>query len=138
MQDSISPLDVAKAKFFAEFDTLENVSVSAALRSLSDDARYVRQAEKLLELDARLDLLKRLSFVRRVPSALAKDLDAAITSARKLNERRNALLSTGVDGDLAIARTEGYIARTVALQGEWHELTHRLVEVRREPETMQG
>jgi hypothetical protein len=83
----------AASKFFDQFSRLESV-FSAALSALADDAGFVAAAERLLEFDSRLTLLKRLGFVRGIPSALKVELDEALSRAEKIFESRRDLNET--------------------------------------------
>lgn len=84
-------LKAAIDNFFREFVKFETSVMGAALRSLSKDAEYVEQAEKLLDFEARLTLLLRLSAARGVPSALAGGLEAIVSRARILRTQRDEL-----------------------------------------------
>lgn len=75
--------------FFAEFSKFEIHAVGMALRALSKDAVFVEQAEKLLDLEARLKLLERMAFVRAVSPHLIAELDALLVRARKLGAERD-------------------------------------------------
>lgn len=75
--------------FFVEFSKFEIHSVGMALRSLSKDQVFVEQAEKLLDLEARLKLLERMAFVRAVSPSLVAELDGLLIRARKLCAERD-------------------------------------------------
>lgn len=75
--------------FFVEFSKFEILFVGMALRALSKDAVFVEQAEKLLDLEARLKLLERMAFVRDVSPSLIAELDVLLVRARKLCAERD-------------------------------------------------
>ncbi len=84
-------LTAAIDSFFQEFSKFEMPVMGTALRSLSKDAMFVEQAEKLLDLEARLTLLLRLSAARAVPSALAERLERIVSRARVLRAQRDTI-----------------------------------------------
>ncbi len=84
-------LKAAIDDFFLEFSRFELSVMGAALRALSQDAEYVEQAEQLLDFEARLTLLLRLSAARGVPSALAAALEAIVARARILHVQRDEI-----------------------------------------------
>ena len=92
MEHCAGNVEAAVAEFYYEFAAFEDDSLGAALRSLSDDAVFVRQSKDLLECDARLDLLRRLALASRVPAPLSSELDAILREAKRLSERRSELL----------------------------------------------
>src|SRR5208283_2974968 len=61
-----------------------------ALRSLSNDL-FVKQAEALLDLEARLKLLKRMAFVRNLDPCVIAQLDAVNLRAGRLRKQRDEL-----------------------------------------------
>jgi hypothetical protein len=77
--------------FIAEFLALETHFVRLALQSLSDDAEFVEHTEKLLDLEARLKLLKRMALVRKLDPELIGQLDCINSSACQLREKRDVL-----------------------------------------------
>jgi hypothetical protein len=87
--------------YFVEFSKFEVLSVGMALRSLSKDAVFVEQAEKLLDLEARLKLLERMAFARAVGPSLIAELDALLIRARRLCAERDEVArnsaTAGVD-----------------------------------------
>jgi hypothetical protein len=82
--------------FFVEFSKFETLYVGMALRALSKDAEFVEQAEKLLDLEARLKLLERMAFVRDVSSGLIAELDVLLVRARKLCAERDEVARSSV------------------------------------------
>ncbi len=76
--------------FLAEFSAFETHFVGMALRSLSNDL-FVKQAEALLDLEARLKLLKRMAFVRNLDPCVIAQLDAVNLRAGRLREKRDEL-----------------------------------------------
>jgi hypothetical protein len=84
-------LKAAIDDFFREFSKFEMSAMGTALRSLSQDAEYVEQTEKLLDFEARLTLLLRLSAARGVPPALAAELEAIVSRARVLRTQRDEI-----------------------------------------------
>ena len=99
MEHSAVNFGAAAAEFYGEFAAFEGDSLGMALRTLSNDAVFVRQSEDLLEFDARLDLLRRLALASRVPDSLAAELDVILATAKKLSERRSELLQAVWSGD---------------------------------------
>jgi hypothetical protein len=102
------PQEIAKVElkagigaFFVEFSKFEVLSIGMALRSLSKDAVFVEQAEKLLDLEARLKLLERMAFAKAVGSSLIAELDALLIRARRLCAERDEVArnsaNAGVD-----------------------------------------
>ncbi len=77
--------------FLAEFSALETHFVGMALRSLSNDLLFVKQTEALLDLEARLKLLKRMAFVRNLDPCVIAQLDAVNLRAGRLREKRDEL-----------------------------------------------
>ncbi len=84
-------LKAAIDDFFREFSSFELSAMGTALRSLSQDAEYVVQSEKLLDLEARLTLLLRLSAARSIPPALAAGLEGIVSRARILRSQRDEI-----------------------------------------------
>ena len=82
----------AVGSFFVEFSKFETHSVGMALRSLSRDPLFVEHAERLLDLEARLNLLERMAFAREVPAGLMTELEACLLHARKLREYRDEVV----------------------------------------------
>ena len=77
--------------FLAEFSAFETHFVGMVLRSLSNDLLFVKQTETLLDLEARLKLLKRMAFVQNLDPCAIAQLDAVNLRAGRLLERRNEL-----------------------------------------------
>lgn len=77
--------------FLAEFSAFETHSVGLALRSLSNDASLVADAERLLNLEARLKLLKRMAFVRNLDPSSCAQIDRINVRATRLSEKRDEL-----------------------------------------------
>src|ERR1700730_6744332 len=84
--------------FFVEFSKFELLSVGMALRSLSKDAVFVEQAEKLLDLEARFKLLERMAFARAVSPNLIAELDALLIRARRLCAERDEVARNSATG----------------------------------------
>ncbi len=84
--------------FFVEFSKFEISSVGKALRALSKDDLFVEQAEKLLDLEARLKLLERMAFARGVAPGLIAELDAALARARRLCTERDEVARISASG----------------------------------------
>jgi hypothetical protein len=85
--------------FFVEFSKFEVLSVGMALRSLSKDAVFVEQAEKLLDLEARLKLLERMAFARALSPSLIAELDALLIRARRLCAERDEVARISATAD---------------------------------------
>jgi hypothetical protein len=77
------------------------LTVGKALRALSQDAVFVEQAEKLLDLEARFKLLERMAFARALSPSLIAELDALLIRARRLCAERDEVArnsaTTGAD-----------------------------------------
>jgi hypothetical protein len=84
--------------FFVEFSKFEVLSVGMALRSLSKDAVFVEQAEKLLDLEARFQLLERMAFASAVSPSLIAELDALLIRARRLCAERDEVARNSATG----------------------------------------
>ena len=84
-------LKAAINSFFVECSKLEAPVLGVALRSLSKDAQFVEQAERLLDVEARYTLLTRLGAARGIPSGVMQRLTATVSRARKLRERRDQI-----------------------------------------------
>ena len=100
--------------FIAEFSALETHFVGMVLRSLSNDALFVAQTEKLLDLEARLKLLERMAFVRNLDPCVIGQLDDVSLRARRLRHKRDELsrnlgLIEMDGGTLHAARSAGSI-----------------------------
>jgi hypothetical protein len=78
-------------EFIAEFAAFETHFVGLLLRSLSNDELFAEQTEGLLDLEARLKLLKRMAFVRRLDTSMIAQLDDVQWRAGKLRIRRDQL-----------------------------------------------
>jgi hypothetical protein len=78
-------------EFIAEFAAFETHFVGLLLRSLSNDELFAKQTEGLLDLEARLKLLKRMAFVRRLDTSVIAQLDDVQRRAGKLRIRRDEL-----------------------------------------------
>jgi hypothetical protein len=81
----------AMNEFIAEFAAFETHFVGLLLRSLSNDELFAEQTEALLDLEARLQLLKRMAFVRRLDTSMIAQLDDVQRRAGKLRIRRDEL-----------------------------------------------
>jgi hypothetical protein len=90
--------------FFVEFSKFEVLFVGMALRSLSQDAVFVEQAEKLLDLEARLKLLERMAFARAISPSLIAELDALLIRARRLCAERDEVARNSAAGGVDHAR----------------------------------
>lgn len=84
-------LKAAINTFFVECSKLEKPVLGVALRSLSKDAQFVEQAERLLDVEARYTLLTRLGAARGIPSGVMQRLTTTVSRARKLRERRDQI-----------------------------------------------
>jgi len=84
-------LKAAVDLFLTEFSAFETHFVGMALRSLSNDLLFVKQTETLLDLEARLKLLKRMAFVRNLDPSVIAQLDAVNLRAGRLREKRDEL-----------------------------------------------
>ena len=82
-------LKAAIGAFLIEFSKFETQSVGTVLRSLSKDAVFVEQAERLLDLEARLKLVERMAFARGVTPTLMAEIEALLLRARKLQDIRH-------------------------------------------------
>ena len=82
-------LKTAVGAFFVEFSSFETHSVGMALRSLSKDAVFVQQTERLLDLEGRLTLLNRMALARGISPIVMAELDACLLRARKLRDQRD-------------------------------------------------
>ena len=78
-------------RFVIEFSAFENQGLRSALRSLTDDPSLVDRAEAQLNIQARLTLLKRVAYVRRVDIRLAGRLEHIAHRAPRLAETRDLL-----------------------------------------------
>ncbi len=103
-----------------------------ALRSLSNDVSFVERTEALLDLEARLKLLKRMACVRNLDSSLIAKLDGLSVQARNLRDKRDELSRFGliaIDEGNATSEVVGKIegesirptatARQEALRNRW-------------------
>jgi len=77
--------------FIDEFSAFETHIIGAALRALSADEGFLDGVEKLLDLEARLNLLRRMALSRGADPALVTQLDDAIVKSNALREKRNTL-----------------------------------------------
>ena len=84
-------LKAAIELFIAEFSAFETHFVGMVLRSLSSDASFVAQTEKLLDLEARLELLRRMAFVRNLDPCVIAQLDDVKLRAGRLRHKRDEL-----------------------------------------------
>jgi len=84
-------LKAAIELFIAEFSAFETRFVGMVLRSLSNDALFVAQTEKLLDLEARLNLLRRMAFVRNLDPCVIAQLDGVNLRAGNLRHKRDEL-----------------------------------------------
>jgi hypothetical protein len=82
----------AIGSFLTEFAKFDTHSVGTAIRALSPNPAFATDSEKLLGLDARLTLLERMAFARRVPPRTIQELRPVLMRARKLNERRASVM----------------------------------------------
>jgi len=84
-------LKLAVGAFLVEFTAFESMYLEAAIGTLSTDAQLVSYVIELLELEDRLKLLKRLAEARHVSGVLTRDLQSALSKARKLRDHRNEI-----------------------------------------------
>ncbi len=84
-------LKAAIELFIAEYSAFETHFVGMVLRSLSNDALFVAQTEKLLDLEARLKLLRRMAFVRNLDQCVIAQLDDVNLRAGRLRHKRDEL-----------------------------------------------
>ena len=84
-------MKTAIEQFLAEFAAFETHFVGMVLRSLSNDSMFVEQTESLLDLEARLKLLKRMAFVRDLDRRLITQLDGVNLRAARLRDKRDEL-----------------------------------------------
>jgi len=95
-------LKTAIERFLAEFAAFETYFVRMVLRSFSNDASFVERTEALLDLEARLNLLKRMAFVRHLETRLIAELDGVKLWAARLRDKRDELsrnrVLTGSEG----------------------------------------
>jgi hypothetical protein len=80
--------------FITEFSAFENHSVGSALRSLSKNDAFAARAEKLLDLDARLKLVKRMAFVRNLDASACAQIEHINVQAAQLAAKRDELIHT--------------------------------------------
>src|SRR6266513_2599737 len=85
-------LMTALGEFLSAFTIFEAHFVSNALTILSDDAPLVSHLGKLLTLEHKLVLLKRMAAERGIKGVLLADLDMARRRAKKLLELRNEIV----------------------------------------------
>jgi hypothetical protein len=78
--------------FLAEFSTFENHSVRSALRSLSKNDAFALKAEHLLDIDARLTLVKRMAFVRNLDPVDCDEIARIEERTRQLVAKRDELV----------------------------------------------
>jgi len=84
-------LKTAIERFLAEFAAFETYFVRMVLRSFSNDALFVERTEALLDLEARLNLLERMAFVRHLETRLIAELDGVKLWAARLRDKRDEL-----------------------------------------------
>jgi hypothetical protein len=84
-------LKIATELFVAEFSVFEKHFVGMALCSVSGDPSFAGYAEKLLDLEGRLTLLKRIAIAQQIDSALISQLEDVQIRARHLREKRDEL-----------------------------------------------
>ena len=84
-------LKLAVGAFLVEFTAFESMYLEVAINTLSRDAQLVSHVMELLELEDRLKLLKRLAEARHVSEVLMRDLQSALSKARKLRDHRNEI-----------------------------------------------
>ncbi len=99
--------------FLAEFSAFETHFVGMLLRSLSNDPLFVKQTEALLDLEARLKLLKRMAFVRNLDPYVIAQLDAVNLRAGRLGEKRDELSRNLALIEMDGGKTHSEAARTV-------------------------
>jgi len=98
----------AIGSFLTEFAKFDTQSVGTAIRALSPNPAFAADSEKLLGLDARLTLIERMAFARRLPPRTIQELRPVLMRARKLNERRASVMEL-----LAARRLDPRMAPTV-------------------------
>ncbi len=84
------------------------------LRSLSNDLLFVKQTEALLDLEARLKLLKRMAFVRELDPHVIAQLDAVNLRAGRLREKRDELSRNLALIEMDGGKSDSGAARSVA------------------------
>ena len=115
-------LKAAIDEFLAEFSAFETHFVGLILRSLSTDLLFVKQTEALLDLEARLKLLKRMAFVRNLDPYVIAQLDAVNLRAGRLREKRDEL-----SRNLTLIEMDGGKSHSGAARTVEDESMHRLV-----------
>ncbi len=100
LDSALVPFKAALGSFLDEFAKFETLGVRIALHTLSRDAEFADRAEKLLDSEARLTLLKRVALARNIPPLLIAELDELLSRARKLRHLRDevARIPLGADG----------------------------------------
>jgi hypothetical protein len=80
--------------FLAEFSAFEKHSVGQALRSLSKNDLFSSNAEKMLDLEAGIRLIKRMAFVRDLDPAACNEIGQIEERAKQLAAKRDELVHT--------------------------------------------
>jgi hypothetical protein len=89
-------LSTAIAQFLQEFTVFESQYVGMALRSLTADGPLLDQAQRRLDLYARLTLVKRMAMARDVDMASLASLDRVIKRSLGLQEKYDELTRNSV------------------------------------------
>jgi len=110
--------------FLAEFSAFETHFVGMVLRSLSNDLLFAEQTETLLDLEARLKLLKRMAFVRNLDPYVIAQLDEVNLRAGRLREKRDEL-----SRNLGLIEMDGGKSHSGTARGVEHESMHPLAAV---------
>ncbi len=117
-------LKAAINSFFVECSKLETPVLGVALRTLSKDAQFVEQAERLLDVDARYTLLTRLGAARGIPSGVMQRLTTTVSRARKLRERRDQIARNLMVAEQAPAKSRPTFGRSGLPGDRGSEYTH--------------
>jgi hypothetical protein len=114
------------ATFLAEVSNFEKISVRSALRSLSKNDDFALKAEHLLDLDARLRLIKRMAFVRNLDRSDCNEIARIEMRTMQLAAKRNELVHVQDTGS-GLSRGERETLRTV-----WKPTTAEIDQCRKE------
>jgi len=85
-------LPTAIARFLREFEAFDSRFVNAALGSLATDAALPEQAQRRLDLRARLILIKRLAMLRAADNPSLALLDRVIERTAGLQQKYDELM----------------------------------------------
>jgi hypothetical protein len=129
-------IEAAAGAFFAEFSTFETNGIGLVLRALCRDDGLAVQAEDLLGVEARLTLLERLAFARKIPKPLLTELTELLARARALHAHGDDLARAAAhaESDRSPARVwtpsvmqiESYVTETIELQHAFRALAGKL------------